>query len=290
MFNIRYHIASLVAVFLALALGLVLGGLVVQRGSFDRQQDALVEGLRNEFASLRTENRELTVERDLLSTYAAEMGDRWIANRLKNKTIVILNNAGRDEGLRAAREAVEAAGGEVVLVTMARPEFGVDDDAVRASLGAETIDPEALRESIVASLAAEWAADGLEERPMTDALLAAGAIVGMDLPAGQRISGIVDIAAPDGVSDAAAVELSSRLQSVGVAAVGAQVPGSTTGKAAAAAGADYSAIDTLGTVVGRYSLVAVMAGAETGYYGLASAAQAPYPRPWDDSPIVPQVQ
>ena len=38
MYNIRYHIASLVAVFLALALGLVLGGLVVRQGGFDKQQ------------------------------------------------------------------------------------------------------------------------------------------------------------------------------------------------------------------------------------------------------------
>ena len=43
MYNIRYHIASLVAVFLALALGLVLGGLVVQQGTFSKQQKALVE-------------------------------------------------------------------------------------------------------------------------------------------------------------------------------------------------------------------------------------------------------
>ena len=39
MYNLRYHIASLVAVFLALAVGLLLGTVVVERGELDRAAD-----------------------------------------------------------------------------------------------------------------------------------------------------------------------------------------------------------------------------------------------------------
>ncbi len=53
MFDMRYHIASLVAVFLALTVGIVLGTAIVNRGVLVRQQNALVGSLRTEFASLR---------------------------------------------------------------------------------------------------------------------------------------------------------------------------------------------------------------------------------------------
>lgn len=277
MYNIRYHLASLVAVFLALALGLVLGGLVVQRGSFDRQQDALVEGLRNEFTSLRAENRELASERDVLASFSTEMTDRWADGRLADRTVVVLTNAGRDDGLRAARDAIESAGGSVAVVTIARPGFGLDDEAIRERLGGEQAEAAEVRASLVASLAAEWLSVE-STRPVTAALVDTGSLVVSDLANDQRIFGVVDISAPEGTSDEAGVELSAELARLGIPAVGAQTRGSDTGKAAAANQSDVAAIDTLGTVVGRYSLIALLTGAEPGYYGLASAAQAPFPQ------------
>lgn len=277
MYNVRYHIASLVAVFLALALGLVLGGLVVQRGSFDRQQGALVDGLRNEFASLRTENRELAAERDLLSTYSAGMTDSWAGERLVGDTVIILTNAGRDDGLRAARQAIESAGGDVAVVTMTRAGFGLDDEAVRETLGYGDLGGDALQASVVTSLAAEWAS-AETTRPLTASLVEAGVLVVNDFDIDRAAAGIVDIASPDGTSDPSAVQLAVELQGLGVPAVGAQTGALDTGKAAAAAQAEIAAIDTLGTVVGRYSLIALLTGAEGGYYGVAPAAQAPYPQ------------
>ena len=55
MYNIRYHIASLASVFLALALGLVLGGLIVDKTP-SSAQSVLVTGLKQEFEILRVDN------------------------------------------------------------------------------------------------------------------------------------------------------------------------------------------------------------------------------------------
>ena len=57
MYNLRYHIASLVAVFLALSVGLVLGSIVVERGTLDEQREALVTSLQQEFTELNAENK-----------------------------------------------------------------------------------------------------------------------------------------------------------------------------------------------------------------------------------------
>jgi hypothetical protein len=49
MYNLRYHIVSLVAVFLALTVGLVLGTVVVERGVLTKQRAALVGDLTKQY-------------------------------------------------------------------------------------------------------------------------------------------------------------------------------------------------------------------------------------------------
>lgn len=275
MFNVRYHIASLVAVFLALALGLVLGGLVVQRGTLDGQQNALVEGLRTEFDELRAENRQLTVDNRLLSGFAGDATDQWIADRLQGRTIVVLVNAGREEGLRAATQSITEAGGRPAVVTMLQAGFGLDDSELASRVESLTGGADALA-SVTASLAAEWSAPSTA-RPMTDLLVEAGALSITDFEAGAVAVGLVDIASPDGQSDPAAVTLATRIRGAGLPAVGAQLAGSESGKAQAAADEGLAGLDGLAGPVGRYSLIALLTGAEPGLYGADNAAQAPYP-------------
>ena len=106
MYNIRYHIASLVAVFLALALGLVLGGLVVRQGGFDTQQRALVTSLQSEFNKIKKENTSLKSTLGLEQSYGGQMTDSWGAGRLAGQTVVILTSGAKGEGVDSAVAAV----------------------------------------------------------------------------------------------------------------------------------------------------------------------------------------
>lgn len=275
MYNLRYHIASLVSVFLALAVGLVLGGLIVQRGTFDNQGQALVEGLRKEFSDLRTENRELGEEREQLDALAADLVEGWASDRLSGRTIVVFTNTGRTAGLSAIREAVEDAGGTAAFVTAA-PHFGMGDEDLRASVSSLAADPEEPESSIATSLAAEWAQPS-DDRPLTDALVATGALTIEGLEPGTPVAGYIDVSAPDGVADSSAILLGRRLAENAVVAIGAESPGGDSGIAAAAASSGLSAMDTIGTELGRYTLVALLSGAEPGFYGTSGAAEALYP-------------
>jgi len=196
MYNLRYHIASLVGVFLALALGLVLGGLVVGRGTLDRQQEGLVGGLRREFATLRTENADLTEQNEVLRAFATQMTDDWVTDRLVGRTVVVMGNSGREDGRRAAQDAIASA--------------------------------------------------------------------------------VVDLAAPDGEADPVAIGVAAAFPD-DAPAMGAQTPSRDTGVAIAADAAGIAGFDTLGTEVGRFTLVALLSGAERGLYGLLDGAQAPFP-------------
>jgi len=276
MYNLRYHIASLVGVFLALALGLVLGGLVVQRGTVDRQQGALVAGLRSEFATLRADNRELTNRNEVLTAFSADMTDAWAAGRLTDKNVVLLTTAGRSDGLQAATEAVRAAGGNPIVVTVSDVDFALADDDVRSAVASGSAFSPELVASVATSLAAEWTGPA-QTRPLTRALVDAGALTVEGLDPGMEADALVDVASIAPRTDAAPLAVASAFERGGAPAVVAQTPTSKSTAVVSAAERELSAFDTLGTEVGRYTLVALLTGAEPGFYGTHDAAVAPYP-------------
>lgn len=275
MYNARYHIASLVGVFLALALGLILGGLVVQNGAVDRQQTALVSGLQKEFSSLRYENNALTAENELLSSYSGMITDQWTADRLVGKTVIVVTRSTRDDGFRAARSAIEEAGGTVAVVTIEKKGLGLADEAVRSATASFTGDAAEVEASVVASLVAEWASPA-QERPLTAALAEAGALTLTGLDPGMAAAGLVDIAVDAEKTEPAGVLLAGAFAQKGPSA-GGEVFGSKSGVALEAVQAGASGFDTLGTVVGRYTLVALMSGGKAGAWGVGDGATAPYP-------------
>jgi len=276
MYNLRYHIASLVSVFLALALGLVLGGLIVEQSGMDAQPEALIESLRKEFSTLRTENADLSAENDQLLALSTDFVDAWSADRLADRTVVMIANAGRESGPSSAKEAIESGGGKVALVTIRTAGLGLNDEATRAEITSLAPDPERPLESISEGLAAEWFQPS-EERPLTAALVDAGVIAVAGLEPDVVASGVLDLAAQEGKPDPAALQIASAAQEIGVTAVGGQTSEVDTGVAAAAAERGMSGFDTLGSIVGRYSLVALFSGAERGYFGTAPGADALYP-------------
>lgn len=276
MYNLRYHIASLVALFLALALGLVLGGLVVERGAVSRQQENLVKNLQEQFAALRDENRVLVQENELSDRFSQMMSDAWIRGRLEGKTVLVVSNAGRASGVEAAREAIGGAGGVVANVVILKPGLGLADAQVRSAVATlVAAEEDRLLESVCASLVAEWAGTG-PDMPVTSALVAADVLRLDGLEPGMPIGALVDVALDDGEAEAAGVQLASAFTAYGPAVAG-QMAGEESGVAAAADEAGVSAFDTLGTPVGRYTLVALLSGAKSGYYGTGPGAGSPFP-------------
>ena len=200
MYNIRYHIASLVAVFLALALGLVLGGLVVRQGGFDAQQSAIVASLQKDFNKIKQQNTTLKNDLTFEQGYSAQMTNHWIAGRLSGRSVVVITNAKNAAG-DAAISAVKDAGGNAAVVTMAKPEFGTADKAVAAQLRSILGTSTDLQTAVPSTLASEWSQPDVA-RPVTDALQNAGVITITGLSASMGATQVVDVAAFDGKPDA----------------------------------------------------------------------------------------
>ena len=275
MYNIRYHIASLVAVFLALALGLVLGGLVVRQGGFDAQQSAIVTGLQKDFGKLKKQNTALKSDLVFETGYADQMTNHWVAGRLAGRSVLIITTPKNPAG-DAAVGAVKDAGGNAAVVSVLKPEFGLADkimaSQLRSILGTSTD----LKTTVPSALASEWSRPDVA-RPVTDVLQKAGAITITGLSASMGATQVVDVATFDGKPDALALDVAQNYAAAGLFALGAQTPDPDTGVAAAAAARRLSAFDTLGTNAGRFTLVALFTGGEQGFYSADANSTAKYP-------------
>jgi len=276
MYNLRYHIASLVAVFLALALGLVLGGLVVQQGSFASQQRSIVSGLQRDFKRLTGQNASLRSDLQFERGFSAQMTDEWLGGRLDGRSVVIITSGAKGEGADAAAGAISDAGGSPVVVTLVNREFGLSNAAISSSL--KSIVPSAtdLKSAVASGLAAEWTTPD-QPRPITDALVKAKAITVTGLHASTSATEVVTIAAFSKRPDAVALSVARAYADAGYFAVGAQTLSSDTGVASAAVARKLSAFDTLGTTAGRFTLVALFTGSEQGYFGRAQGVDKAYP-------------
>ena len=280
MYNLRYHIASLVAVFLALSLGLLLGGITVQSGVLTKQRAALVQSLRTDYGKLKTQNQTLNQDLELEKQLSESMVDAAVADRLKGETVLVLTNSGQVEGLSATEAAIRDAGGTPLIVTLAKPRLGLDESQVATAVGAALgTTPEGdLLPAATQALVAEWAAG--TDGPVTKALADARVFDAPEMPA-DGLGGVVDLAASDGKADPGALGLAVGLQDRGMPGVGAQPRNSKSNLASEANAAGLSALDTLGTQTGRYTLVMLLSGAKPGYYGVGQGTIAPFPSPAD---------
>ena len=278
MYNLRYHIASLVAVFLALSLGLLLGGITVQSGVLTRQRAALVQSLRTDYTKLSTKNQDLQQDLDLEKRLATSMVDRTIAERLNGQTVLVLTNSGQVEGLSDTEASIRAAGGTPVVLTVTKPGLGLEEaevaTAVAAALGTTTTGD--LLPETTQALAAEWSQGGAG--PVTQALVDANVFDTPDVPS-SGFDSVVDLATFEGKADPGALALSAEFQRRETTAVGAQPWDSKSNLASEADVAGLSAMDTLGTTTGRYTLVMLLSGATPGYYGVGQGTIAAFPPP-----------
>jgi hypothetical protein len=160
MINFRFHVVSIVAVFLAIAVGVVFGSTIVD--------SAIVNGLRSEIKSserdaarTRDENERLKSDRERYERYFESTSSFAVENRLVDDAIVIIAERGTETDVVAhERELLDAAGAETVLLLWLEPEIDVVGDAVTELAAiADTVsdDPVAVRAAAFAALAARLA-------------------------------------------------------------------------------------------------------------------------------------
>ncbi|WP_017559652.1 copper transporter [Nocardiopsis baichengensis] len=113
MIDFRYHLVSIVAVFLALTVGLVLGTTMLQDPLLNTLESETSE-LREQSETLRAEKERAEALNDAGDAMAGVYADDMLGGRLEGLGVVVVSAPGADEEVRDGLEArVEQAGGTV---------------------------------------------------------------------------------------------------------------------------------------------------------------------------------
>jgi len=114
--DLKYHLISLVAVFLALAVGMLMGSSFIAGTS--------VKGLEQQFARLRTENRQ---QRDVIESlrnqgakqmeFGRAVAPMLVDSRLAMQRVAIIQTGDYSEATQSAKSILEQAGASVSSVT-----------------------------------------------------------------------------------------------------------------------------------------------------------------------------
>ncbi len=103
MFDFRFHLISLTAVFLALGLGMIIGVAVIDEGIIEREQKYLVDRLEEDFHILRAQNN--IVKKEIAETekklalwqdFSKEILPALIGGKLTDKKIVIIKTTDKE--------------------------------------------------------------------------------------------------------------------------------------------------------------------------------------------------
>lgn len=284
MFDLRYHVASLAAVFLALIIGILVGVGIASETSVSESDRALLE---DQIARLERERDTARADVDLLrrqQTASAEYIERSypvvMDGRLRGVRVALLFIGQADPDLQGAvTQTLEHAGGPG-LVRMRALLLPVEPEAVTGPVEADDGATLAIDE-IGRRLGRELVTGG--ETPTWDAL--AEVIVEGSLGGMSEEADAVVVAHTARIKEAPTARFVAGLYAgvdvSGVPAVGIERTTAQPSRIAVYRGAGLSTIDSVDTPLGRVALAELLRGGPEGHYGLKSTA---------DDGAVPQLE
>ena len=306
MISMRYHIVSLSAIFLALALGIVLGATKVS--------SPILAGLQSDKTTLSAEKDQLATENTTLNgrvtgddKFAGSVGSLAVRGTLPNTSVVLITTSDADPGDRDALLSLLARSGAKVTAQIqvtaqfSDPQHASDLRALAAKVlptGATLpASPKVgavaggLLASVLLTNSAGKTAKPAEATAALSALASSGFIQASGTVAAGRMVIILTGAAVTGGSEAdraaAIADLAVQLKQTASAVVlaGRQGSESSTGSVGMVRGdttdsAAVSTVDNVDTSTGRLATVLSVVeqnGGGVGRYGFAANAQAQVP-------------
>ena len=274
MFDLRYHVASLAAVFLALLIGILVGV-----GISGKADEARNDELRREIADLRGQLESAADSRAGLrraheadEAFANDVYPVLIENRLRGKRIALLFIGSVDAG--HVQRALEDAGGSRVRMR-----------ALRVPVKPDELDQALVRRAELAEYQGEDRLDDLG-RVLADELVTGG-----DTPAWDALTpnlveektgtfrrpadGVVVVrtAKPQGGATARFLGgLYAGLADSAVPAIGVETVTENPSAVGVWGRAGLSSVDNIDTAAGRLALALLLAGEEGGQYGIKDSA------------------
>jgi hypothetical protein len=290
-FDLRYHVASLAAVFLALIIGILVGaGLAARTDVEDSERQVLqrqIEDLQGQTKDLSASNDLLRSKQEASDEYVSETYDVVMDGRLRGKHVALLFVGQPDDGAKGAVEQTLSDASAPGLVEMEALELPIDQQEVENAL-----DPQfsgLSLDEVGRRLAGELIQGG--DTPFWDALTP---VLVQDHQGTTTVPADAVVISYTGiVSDAPTREfldgLYTGLRRASVPVVGVERSDARgTSRIAVYKANGLSSVDSIDTEVGRVALAALLAGGPEGHYGLKPTAESGrLPKPVDPLPLAP---
>lgn len=284
MFDFRYHVASLTAVFLALVIGILVGVGISDRGLLDKAKKSLLEQrvteLRTRLDQASKSSALSKREERAAQLYINETYPVLVRNRLRGKRVAVVVVGSVDGQLRAAigRALTDAGAKQVRLRALKMP---IDAPTVDARLAAQTDGKsyvgKAKLEKLGRALGEELIAGG--DTPLWDTLT--DTLVEERVGGGkQPVDGVIVARTVPPQRDGTSrflLGLYEGLSSSGLPAVGVETTDAAHSAVAVYRRSGLSSVDDVDKPAGRLGLVLLLAGAPAGHYGLKNSADQSLP-------------
>jgi hypothetical protein len=279
-FDLRYHVASLTAVFVALVVGILVGVGLSGKGFVN---DAERSNLNNQIADLRNERDSARASLDQATKGALALKDfsdsaypAVVPGRLAGQKVAVLYAGPVDRGVSfAVEKAVRDAGGNVVRVRSLEVPIDVKamEEALKRIPGQKRLLGTEHLDNLGNALAFEFAAGG--KTPLWDAL---GKTMvqerdGSSTPTADALVVVRTAKPQQGPTRTFLTGLYDGLGRAGEPAVGTEVPGAAPSAFPIFVKSGLSTVDSIDTSTGRLGLVLLLQGAQPGSYGLGDLAK-----------------
>lgn len=158
MISFRYHLVSIVSVFLALALGVLVGTTVVNQGVIDDLNNRVNSAVKRA-EEARTQVGELQQQLKDWGTFASAAEPLLVEGRLAGTEVVIVTQEGVNAAnLERVRRTLQDAGGKVAAELVLTNQMALTDPAARSTLATmvgrvSTAEPAGLAEEAARRLA-----------------------------------------------------------------------------------------------------------------------------------------
>jgi copper transport outer membrane protein MctB len=279
MFDLRYHVASLAAVFVALVIGIFVGVGLSGRGFVNDAErknfEARIDELQSDRDSAEAAAKSAARRGDALDAFADTTYTSLVRRRLAGTSVGIVFVGSVDQGLAGTiRRTVADAGGRVVRLRALRVPLDPDaiDQALRGDPDTRDLAGVERRARLGGEIARELVVGGLT--PVLDRL--SSVLVEEQLGLSKAPLGAVVVARPtrpqQGETQDFLSGLYSGLAAANVPSVGVEESNARPSAVPPFRAAGLATVDALDTAVGQVALVFLLEGARPGSYGLGQDA------------------
>jgi len=281
MFDLRYHVASLAAVFLALVIGILVGVGISDSGYVDKGYRGLLEQriakLQGDLGDARRQADDLSAQQRATQAFVTDTYPELMANRLRGKSVALVFLGPADAHVRASLEQMLADAGASGWVRVRALKLPLDVQQIDNTLAG---DPALARyvggarlPALGKGLAEEFAKGG--RAPLWTTL--AEQIVAERTGSEKRAAdGVIVVRTAGKQYDGTASFLSgfyTGLIAAPVPVVGVETTNANESAVASFQRNGISSVDDVDQQIGRFALTLLLDGAKAGHYGVKASAR-----------------